>query len=100
MTSKKASMNKDLEEWFSREKEKLKELKKEKHSGKKPKGNCQICGKNKSVAVCIKCGKSVCKACHFKLIGICKKCTPPEVAGKWEGSRPDWEKELGVEWVE
>lgn len=98
--SNNTSMNKDLEEWISQEKEKIKDIKKNKKQDKKPKGMCQICGEKKAVAICIKCGKSVCKSCHFKLIGVCKKCIPQEVASKWDGSRPDWEKELGVKWVE
>ena len=99
MSNGNPSMNKDLEEWLLKEKEKIKVLKhKEKHD-KKPKGMCQICGEKTAVAICIKCGKSVCKSCHFKLIGVCKKCIPPEIAGKWDGTRADWEKELGVEWV-
>ena len=49
---------------------------------------------------CIKCNKAVCKSCHFKIIGVCKKCIPPEIAGKWDGSKKDWEEELGVEWVD
>jgi len=99
MSGKKTSMNKDLEEWALQQKEKIKELKKDKKIDSKPKGMCQICGEKPATAVCIKCGKSVCKACHFKLIGVCKKCIPPEIAGKWDGSKKDWEEELGVEWV-
>lgn len=100
MRSKNSSMNKDLQEWILEEKNKIKDLKIEKKQNKKPKGLCQICGEKTAVSVCIKCGKSVCKKCHFKLISVCKKCIPAKVASKWDGSKPDWEKELGVEWVE
>jgi len=92
-------MNKELQEWISESKDKVKAAKAKKGKSKKPSGKCQVCGEKTAQAVCLKCGKSVCKACHFKLIGVCKKCIPPEIAGKWDGSHPDWEKELGVEWV-
>jgi len=100
MGIKNSDMNKDLIEWILQEKNKIKDLKKDKKHVEKPKGKCEICGEKTAVAVCIKCGKVVCKTCHFKIIGICKKCIPPEVANKWEGVKPDWEKELGVDLVE
>lgn len=94
-------MNKELQNWLEETKDgnnKLDDF--QDFSDKKPKGKCQICGENKATSVCIKCGKSVCNSCYFKIIRVCKKCVPPEIAGKWDGSRPDWEKKLGVEWVE
>ena len=100
MTEKQSvSMNEELQEWIKESKKEMKKIKEKKGDCKKPKGKCQICGEKTATAVCLKCGKSVCKACHFKLIGVCKKCVPPEIAGRWDGSQPDWEKELGVEWV-
>lgn len=100
---KRVSMNKQLRQWVEETKKDI-DSKKNKNQpdfkNKKPKGKCQICGEKKAEAVCIKCGRNVCKSCYFKLINVCKKCIPPEIAGKWDGSRPDWEKELGVEWVE
>lgn len=100
MSSEKASMNKDLEEWLLKNKDEVKKEKEDTKQGSKPKGMCQLCGKKTAVAVCAKCGKSVCKSCHFKLIGVCKKCVPKEIASRWDGSNPEWEKKLGVEWVE
>jgi hypothetical protein len=94
----KASMNKELQDWVQQSQDKIKKVKGEKKK-LKPHGMCQICGERKARFVCIKCGRSVCSSCYFKIIGVCKKCIPPEVAGKWDGSHPDWEKELGVEWV-
>jgi len=95
------SMNKELKQWLEESKDKIKTSeKKEGFFRKKPSGMCQICGIKKSEAVCLKCGKSVCKSCYFKIIGVCKKCVPKEVAGKWDGSRTDWEKKLGVKWVD
>ena len=94
----KAEMNQELQRWIQETKQEVKSTKKKK-SSKKPKGMCAICGEKTAQHICIKCGKSVCKSCYFKLIGVCKKCVPPEVGGKWDGSNPDWEKELGVEWV-
>ena len=93
-------MNKDLEEWALQQKDKIKDIKKDEKTENKPKGMCQICGEKIAVAKCIKCNKAVCKSCHFKLIGVCKKCIPPKIAGKWDGSEKDWEEELGVEWVD
>jgi len=96
-----AAMNEELKQWIQESKEEVKSMKKTKDKTKKKlEGNCQICGEKHAEHVCLKCGKAVCKSCYFKIIGVCKKCIPPEVAGKWEGSKPDWEKELGVEWVD
>ena len=93
-------MNKELEEWIRQSKDRVGTIKKSKKKQKtKPSGKCEICGERASKEVCIKCGRSVCKSCYFKIIGVCKKCVPKEIAGKWDGSNPDWEKELGVEWV-
>ena len=96
-----ANMNEALQNWVNEKQKNVKdkELKNTEVEKNKPKCKCELCGEKTAVSTCIKCGKSVCKACHFKLIGVCKKCVPSEVAGKWEGSVPDWEKELGVEWV-
>ena len=100
MSGEKSSMNKDLEEWLLQNKKEIKKEKDKKKQSSKPKGMCQICGKKTAVAICAKCGKSVCKSCYFKLIGVCKKCVPKEIASRWDGSNPEWEKKLGVEWVE
>jgi len=67
---------------------------------KKPSGKCELCGQRDAQSVCIKCEKSVCASCYFKIIGVCKKCIPKEVVEKWEDKHPDWEKVLGVEWVD
>jgi len=99
MPKRKVTMNKELQEWINESKEEMKTVRDKKRKSKKPSGKCQICGEKTATTVCLKCGKSVCKACHFKIIGVCKKCIPPEIAGKWDGSKTDWEKELGVDWV-
>jgi hypothetical protein len=92
------SMNEELRKWM-REVEHETKASKDKKTKKKPTGKCEICGEKTATSVCLKCEKSVCKSCYFKIIGVCKKCIPPEIANKWDGSHPDWEKELGVEWV-
>lgn len=94
------SMNEELKKWIDESRDEIKKSKNKKDKCKSPSGNCQICGERTAEAVCLKCDKSVCKSCYFKIIQVCKKCIPPEVAGKWDGSHPDWEKELGVEWVD
>ena len=95
------SMNEALREWINESKEEIRlTQKRRKKSKKKPSGKCSICGKNDAVAFCLKCNKPVCSSCYFKIIGICKNCITEDVARKWAGSRPDWEKELGIEWVD
>ncbi len=94
------SMNEELKKWISETKKDIESSENEEDfSKKKPSGKCEICGEKTAESVCLKCGRSVCKSCYFKIIGICKKCVPRDIAGKWDGSHPDWEKELGVEWV-
>jgi len=94
------SMNEELKQWLKETNKEIKiSGKTEDHSKKKPSGMCQICGDKTAEAVCLKCGRSICKSCYFKIIQVCKKCVPKEVAGKWDGSRTDWEKKLEVKWV-
>jgi len=100
MADNNTKMNEELRRWIAESKDKTQiKDKDKKKKNKKPSGKCEICGKKKAEHVCIKCNRSVCKTCYFKIIGVCKKCVPSEIAGKWDGSNPDWEKELGVEWV-
>jgi len=95
-----SSMNEELRRWIAESRNKIDINKNnKKKSNNKPSGKCEICGDKKAEHICIKCGKSVCKSCYFKIIGVCKKCVPKDIGGKWDGSNPDWEKELGVEWV-
>ena len=68
------SMNKELREWINETKQEIKnkrEENKEDFTKRKPEGKCEICGEKAAEAVCIKCGKNVCKGCYFKLIGVC-----------------------------
>ena len=95
------SMNEELRGWLKETKNENNNLEnKNENSKKQPTGLCEICGEKDAKFVCLKCGGFVCLSCHFKIIGICKKCIPKETAEKWEGKPPDWEKILGVEWVE
>lgn len=101
MSDDKVEMNEELQKWIQESKQKVVDYKEKKGKLKnKPSGNCMLCGEKKAEHTCLKCENYVCKSCYFKIIGICKKCVPPEIAGKWDGSHPDWEKELGVEWVD
>jgi len=95
------SMNEDLQQWLTEEEQvdlsrKIKTHLKE----KKPHGMCQICGTKTAKAVCIKCGKSVCNSCYFNLVGLCEKCLSKETVDEWKNKKPDWEKVLGVDWVD
>jgi hypothetical protein len=95
-----ASMNKELQKWLNESKKNIKNYKNKKDENIEVSGACQICGVKKAEVVCLKCNRPVCKSCYFKIIGICKMCIPKEIAKKWDGSNPDWEKKLGIEWVE
>ena len=96
-----SSMNKELYKWIKETKKEIKTSKNFKEEiDKKPSGTCIICCEKPAKTFCLKCGKSVCLSCHFKIIGVCKKCVPKETAEKWEGKPPDWEKILGVEWLD
>jgi len=94
-------MNEELRRWIEETQHEIKihKEKKKDEPVRKTKGKCEICGEKKAEHVCLKCGRAVCKSCYFKIIGICKKCVPSEIASKWDGSKPDWEKKLGVEWI-
>ncbi len=94
------SMNDELRRWIIEKSKNSKSIEfKEEDKSNKPSGKCEICGERNATSVCLKCGKSVCNSCYFKIINVCKKCVTSDIAAKWDGSRPDWEKELGVEWV-
>lgn len=95
----KVKMNRELKKWIQESKKQIDNIKIIEKDSKEPQGKCQICGGKNAIAVCLKCGRSVCKSCYFKIVGICKKCVPHEIASKWDGSQPDWEKQLGVEWI-
>ena len=95
------SMNDELKQWLS-EKDQAELSKKIKThlKDKKPHGMCQVCGTNDAKVVCIKCGKSVCNSCYFHLVGLCEKCLSKETVEEWKNKKPDWEKVLGVDWVD
>lgn len=93
-------MNKELLDWIKETKKEPSKENEETLEKKQPEGKCEICGDNLSKFVCIKCEKSVCPSCYFKIIGICKSCTNQEIMEKWEGKTPDWEHILGVQWVD
>jgi hypothetical protein len=94
------AMNKELLEWIKEAKEQPNKKQDQDAIKKEPVGTCEICGKNESKFVCLKCERSVCPSCYFKIIGICKSCTNKEIMEKWEGKQPDWGEILGVQWVD
>ena len=95
------SMNEDLQKWLTEEaSEDFTKKIKTKYTDKKPKGMCKICGRKTAKAVCIKCGKSVCNSCFFHILSLCEKCISKETVEEWKTRKTDWEKVLGVEWVE
>jgi hypothetical protein len=67
---------------------------------KKPVGKCHVCGEKDAKFTCIKCDNPVCTDCYFHLVSLCKKCLSQTIAEKWKGKKPDWEKTLGVEWID
>jgi hypothetical protein len=100
MVDDKVKMNKELKKWIQESKKEIENKKLIEKDIKKPEGRCQICGEKKAMTVCLKCGRSICKSCYFKIVGICKKCIPSHISNKWNGSKPDWEKQLGIEWID
>ena len=101
---KQISMNEELQRWLAEMREIGMPHQKTKdnlgHKMKKPIGKCQICKEKEAKAICLKCTRLVCTSCYFKIIGVCKKCIPKSIVEHWEEKYPDWEKILGVEWVD
>lgn len=93
-------MNEELKEWIKETHANVKEKEHDQSSKQQPMGFCEICGENKAKYVCQRCKKNVCSSCYFQLVGLCKDCVEKETADKWKGKKPDWEKLLGVKWVE
>ena len=97
-------MNEELKEWIKQEKKNIEDFKKSENYDKKKNENvegiCEICEDHKAEFMCLKCNKKVCPSCYFVILGICVKCVPKNIAEKWDGTNPDWEKILGVEWVD
>jgi hypothetical protein len=96
------SMNKELLDWLHQQRQDIQSLMQQssEKTEQQPHDNCEICGEKKAKLVCLKCGRSVCTSCSFKILRICKKCVPKDIAERWDGTNPDWEKILGVEWVD
>jgi hypothetical protein len=94
-------MNEDLKQWLTEEdKADLSKRINKQLKHKKPKGMCQICGIKTAKVVCLKCGKSVCNACYFNIVGLCEKCISKETVEEWKKRKTDWERVLGVDWVD
>lgn len=97
------SMNEELRKWVEEAKNDVNipvEKQESPETSQKPSGKCNVCGEKNAKFICLKCKKSVCSSCYFKIIGVCKKCIPKDIVEKWEAKQPDWEKVLGVEWVD
>ena len=94
------SMNKELQDWIKETREIPTEEKRPTDTKRVPEGKCRICGKKDAKFICLKCDQSVCSDCYFKIIGICKHCIPESIVEKWNGRDPDWEKILGVQWLD
>ena len=94
------SMNKELQDWIKETRELPTENKRPIDENRKPEGKCRICGQKDANFICLKCDQSVCSDCYFKIIGVCKQCIPESIVEKWKGKNPDWEKILGVQWVD
>jgi len=61
---------------------------------------CEVCKRNQAKFVCMKCKRKVCSSCYFNILGLCRKCISRDVAERWKGERKDWERVLGIEWVD
>ncbi len=94
------TMNQDLQLWSSKSKDQPPFESSDEHTGKKLKGKCQICGKNKATAVCLKCGKLICNSHFYHILGVCENCLSKETVEKWKKNNPNWEKILGVDWLD
>ena len=98
------SMNEELKQWLLEAEQKGDLPDKIKEASEKGKSKrlskCSVCGEKTGKAVCIKCGKPVCTACYFHIVGLCKKCISKDVVDRWKEERPDWEKTLGVKWID
>ena len=94
------SMNEDLKRWLT-EKDKAELSKKIKThlKDKKPHGICQVCGTKTAMAVCLKCGKSVCNSCYFNLIGLCEKCLSKNTVEKWMNKEWIFFKVTGIKTI-
>ena len=94
-------MNKELIQWIQESSQiDISSEKIKNSSSEKIEGKCHVCGQKTGKALCVKCGKPVCTAHYFHLVGLCKKCLAKETGEKWKGLKPDWEKTLGVEWID
>jgi len=51
-------------------------------------GMCEICGIREAKHVCIKCGRKVCSADFWTMLGICKLCLPEAEMKKWRKEHP------------
>ena len=99
-TTNESSMNQELQDWIKETRQPPIEDKSPSESERKPEGKCWICKQKDAKFICLKCDQSVCSDCYFKIIGICKQCIPESIVEKWKGKNPDWEKILGVKWVD
>jgi hypothetical protein len=95
------TMNKDLKQWVSAEKQAdISKTITAKLKDRKPKGKCSICRVHPAKSVCIKCGNSVCSSCYFNMVGLCQDCLSKETIEKWKNKKTDWKKILDVDWVD
>ena len=94
------SMNKELQDWIKETREIPVDENQNGSNNYEPEGKCRICKQKDAKFICLKCNQSVCSDCYFKIIGVCKQCIPESIVEKWKGKNPDWEKILGVQWVD
>ncbi|MCD6171785.1 MAG: hypothetical protein J7J36_05175 [Thermoplasmata archaeon] len=78
------NMNKALEEWAKEHDVKIEKDSKEEEID----GMCEICGIREAKHVCIKCGRKVCSADFWTMLGICKLCLPEAEMKKWRKEHP------------
>jgi len=74
--------------------------KKKKNTQQPMQKTCMLCGQRLASEQCSQCHQFVCRDCYFALVGICKQCVSASTAKKWKQRKVDWEKKLGVEWID
>ena len=103
-TGEAPAMNEELKEWINETQLKTplsqSDQKPVEPQKIEPTGKCHVCEKNLAKFTCVRCGAPTCTSCYFTMIGLCKNCLSKYTADKWKGQTPNWERTLGVQWID